>query len=46
MFNCIAVMLTLLGHTLVLSYFPFVETKNFCSTIVTHFAVGELGKCI
>ena len=25
-----------------LSYFPFGETKNFCSTIVTSFVVGDL----
>ena len=24
--------------------FPFEETKNFCSTIVTHFVVGDLCK--
>ena len=27
-----------------LSYFPFGETKNFCSAIVTHFVVGDLCK--
>ena len=26
------------------TYFPFGETKNFCSTIVTHFVVGDLCK--
>ena len=29
---------------LFLSYFPFGETKNFCSAIVTHFVVGDLYK--
>ena len=29
-----------------LSYFPLEETKNFCSTIVTHFVVGDLCKKI
>ena len=31
-------------YTLLLSYFPFGEIKNFCYTIVTHFVVGDLCK--
>ena len=40
--GCFAQRVCVCVYTLVLSYFSFGETKSFCSTIVTHFVVGDL----